>query len=193
MIIILNAPPGAGKDTIQRAIREMTNYTYPAEFKAPMFEIARSMLGADGYADFIRRYDDREKKEVGCHVCGGLSPREFMIWISETVMKPRFGDKVFALRAYEKYLELDSDETLIFSDGGFPDEVAALVEFGATVKLFRLHRDGYDFSGDSRNYINMPGLVGFRGYEEFDIQLTDGDVMSAVREITSKVGIELFE
>lgn len=193
MIIILNAPPGAGKDTIQRAILELTNDTHALEFKAPMFDIARSMLGDDGYSEFLQRYDNRSTKEVGCHVCGGLSPREFMIWISETVMKPRFGDKVFALRAYETYLSLDSGDMLVFSDGGFPDEVAALVEFGATVKLFRLHRDGYDFSGDSRNYIYLPELIGSRGYEEFDVNLIDGDVIGAVREIASKVGVELFE
>lgn len=149
--------------------------------------------GADGYSEFLQLYNNRNTKEVGCHVCGGLSPREFMIWISETVMKPRFGDKVFAIRAYETYLSLDSGDMLVFSDGGFPDEVAALVEFGATVKLFRLHRDGYDFSGDSRNYIYLPELIGSREYEEFDVKLIDGDIMSAVREIASKVGVKLFE
>lgn len=193
MIIILNAPPGAGKDTIQRMIREYADYIHPGEFKAPMFEIAKSMLGADGYSEFIRLYDNRETKERPCTVCGNLSPRDFMIWISETVMKPRFGNRVFALRAYENYLSLDHDEVMVFSDGGFPDEVQALVEFGATVKLFRLHREGYDFSGDSRRYIHLPALIGSRDYEEFDVELIDGDAMSAVREITEKVGIDIFE
>lgn len=193
MIIILNAPPGAGKDTIQKAILELTNNTYAAEFKAPMFEIAHAMLGDDGYAEFMRLYNNREAKEIPCTVCGSMSPRDFMIWISETVMKPRFGERVFALRAYETYLSLDSDDVLVFSDGGFPDEVQALVEFGATVKLFRLHREGYDFSGDSRRFIHLPALVGSRDYEEFDVNLVDGEVMSAVREITAKVGIDIFE
>lgn len=193
MIIILNAPPGAGKDTIQKAILELTNNTYAAEFKAPMFEIAHAMLGAEGYSEFMRRYNDRKTKEIPCTACGNMSPRDFMIWISETVMKPRFGERVFALRAYETYLGLDSDDVLVFSDGGFPDEVQALVEFGATAKLFRLHREGYDFSGDSRQFIHLPALVGSRDYEEFDVNLVDGEVMSAVREITAKVGIDIFE
>lgn len=193
MIIILNAPPGAGKDTIQRMIREHADNIQPGEFKAPMFDIARSMLGDDGYSEFLSLYNNRDTKEKPCTVCGNLSPRDFMIWISETVMKPRFGEKVFALRAYEKYLSLDYDEVMVFSDGGFPAEVQSLVEFGATVKLFRMHRDGYDFSGDSRQFIHLPALVGSRDYEEFDVNLIDGDAMSAVREITSKVGIEILE
>ena len=58
-IIILNAPPGAGKDTIGK----MISFYSPGEqcriisFKEPMFDIALAILGKENYQRFMLAYD----------------------------------------------------------------------------------------------------------------------------------------
>uniref|UniRef100_A0A6M5CER8 Uncharacterized protein n=1 Tax=Vibrio phage Vc1 TaxID=1480731 RepID=A0A6M5CER8_9CAUD len=50
-IILLNAPKGAGKDTIANAICERIDYPRKASFKAPMFQIALAI---------------RDKRSIAC-------------------------------------------------------------------------------------------------------------------------------
>lgn len=184
-IIILNAPPGAGKDTIGELIEKWAKkHVVHMSFKAQMFDIARAMLGARNYEAFIEAYNDRNRKERPLKFLNGKSPRQFMIWISEDVIKPQFGNGYFGKRFSDD--AKGCEYPIICTDGGFPDEVTALILRGHTVKLCRLHRDGYTFEGDSRNYIHLPvGWHGVNGYEERDYKLTDGEPMKTVLQIES--------
>ena len=94
-IIILNGPAGVGKDTIGNALAADYN-CIPTSFKRPMFEIAASILGVRAFSMFITAYDDRDQKEQPQSFLGGKTCREFMIWISETVVKPLFGNQCTA-------------------------------------------------------------------------------------------------
>lgn len=182
-IIILNAPPGAGKDTIANLIVENSwNHVAKISFKQPMFEIALAIMGKENYGYFIEHYEDREWKEKALSILNGKTPREFMIWISETVIKPEFGKRYFGERLAES--ANDSRFPIIVSDGGFTDEVIELIDNCHEVKLCRLHRNGYTFEGDSRNYIKLPKKYhGANGYSEHDYMLVDGDPMVTVRHI----------
>ncbi|EDJ1279848.1 hypothetical protein GE594_10320 [Salmonella enterica] len=151
-----------------------------------MFDISRAMLGARHYEVFIEAYNDRKRKEKPLECLNGKSPREFMIWISESVIKPQFGNDYFGKRFSDDAVRNGQIYPIICTDGGFPDEVIALIQRGHTVKLCRLHRDGYTFEGDSRNYIHLPvGWHGVNGYEERDYKLTDGVPMKTVLQIES--------
>lgn len=183
-IIVLNAPPGAGKDTIGK----MVSFYSPGEqcrlisFKQPMFEIALAILGKEKYNRFILAYDDREQKEKPHDFLNGMTCREFMIWISEDVIKPRFGNGYFGKRFAEEAER--SDIPVICTDGGFPDEIIELIRGGHEVKVCRLHRQGYTFQGDSRDYIRISSARdNASGYREYDYTLTDGDPMQTVRQI----------
>lgn len=182
-IIILNAPPGAGKDTIGKLIEEHSpKRVRMVSFKQPMFNIALAILGARRYGDFIMAYNDRDTKEKPLDFLMGMSPRQFMIWISEDVIKPKFGNDYFGKRFDETARE--SDWPIICTDGGFPDEVIALVESGHDVKLCRLHRRGFGFDGDSRNYIRLPMKMHRKDvYCEHDFYLTDNRPMGTVETI----------
>ena len=105
-----------------------------------------------------------------------------MIWISEDVIKPRFGNGYFGKRFAED-AEVN-DIPVICTDGGFPDEIIELIRGGHEVKLCRLHREGYTFEGDSRDYIRISSATNnVSGYCEYDYYLTDGDPMVTVKEI----------
>lgn len=188
-IIILNAPPGSGKDTIGREIYVQTGGQVKLlSFKAPMFEIARAMLGNKRYEMFLKAYEDRKRKESPQAFLNGKTPREFMIWISEDVIKPAFGSGYFGIRLGE--LAKDAGRDVVVTDGGFEREVVELIALGHEVKLCRLHRDGFTFAGDSRDYVSInPGWYGVNGYEESDYKLFDGEPLPTAQEIITKYNL----
>lgn len=187
-IVLLNAPKGAGKDTVANAICERLEYPRKASFKAPMFQIALAILGQSDYCRFLEAYDDRSQKEKAHDFLMGMTCREFMIWISEDVIKPKFGEKYFGKRLSD--LAKNSEHPVIVSDCGFEQEVIALIEGGHEVKLVRMHRDGFAFDEtDSRNYVYLPACYyGENGYDEIDTNLIDD-----LPEVTARDIVEMFD
>ena len=151
-IIILNAPPRAGKDTVAKEISDQ--YGIPVvSFKTPIFNIARGIIGERDFKEFMSVYNSDLKDTLRMSMLNGMTCREFMIWISEDVIKPKFGKKHFGFLMADLLSEFDDcgEGVAICSDGGFPDEVEALIDYGHNVKLVRMHREGFDFSKDSRD------------------------------------------
>ncbi|AEM24788.1 ATP-binding protein [Cronobacter phage ESP2949-1] len=194
-VIILNAPPRTGKDTLANRICELLKErgvrVHSLSFKLPMFQIAQAMLGAEDYVEFLAAYDDRERKEKPLPVLNGKSPREYMIWLSEEVMKPSFGVNYFGRRiagAISNITRLDG-QVVIMSDGGFPEEIDPLMARGHEVHVVRLSRPGYVFegSGDSRNYINQPGLSTLPNYNEHDVALVDDAIDDGAAAVINAV------
>ena len=183
-VIILNAPPGAGKDTIGSLIcKHAPQYVVKRSFKEPMFKIAKAMLGDYRFSLFMQAYDDREQKEKAQSFLNGKSPRQFMIWISEDVIKPQFGDQYFGTVMAEAVR--DSKVPVVITDGGFPDEVKPLVSAGIQVNICRLHRTGYTFDGDSRDYLNLDGY--HHRVVTRDYILVHGDPMHTVIQICEDI------
>lgn len=182
-IIVLNAPPHAGKDTIGGLVKDYSPVPLRLlSFKQPMFDIACAMLGPSNYRKFLAAYNDRSQKEKPHAFLNGMSCREFMIWISEDVIKPRFGNGYFG-KAFAQEAE-SSDIPVICTDGGFPDEIIELIRGGHEVKVCRLHRPGYTFEGDSRDYIRISDAKDHvSGYREYDYYLMDKNPMVTVEEI----------
>lgn len=174
-VIILNGPPGCGKDTIAEEMRDTLGF-HKCRFKEPMFTIA---LAASGISeeDWWSRYNDRSLKEEPWDRLGGLSCRKFLIKISEEWIKPMFGQNAFSKLAFSQV----KPGVSVFSDGGFPDEFSEMVsEFGRrNVKLVRLHREGYSFEGDSRDYLHGEIL----GVDVIDYIVREGEVGHAVSSI----------
>lgn len=171
-LIVLNAPPRAGKDTIARELQSEYMVS-TASFKAPMFNIVLAMLGQARYAEFMRIYNSDEKDSARPDFMAGMTCREFMIWVSEDVIKPKFGKRYFGeLMAEHLKVLFQTDESCICTDGGFPDEIEALIDAGIEVKLVRLHREGFDFSNDSRDYIHLSEEYASKpGVEQVDLHM----------------------
>lgn len=175
-IIILNGPPGCGKDAIAKRLVELMPTFAHHEVKHRLVELAVCMSGLtyDGW----QYLQQREFKEKPTPVLGGLSPRGFLIHISENVMKPLYGNRYFGDAAAAR-VAASSAKTIVFSDGGFAEEVAALSQVGY-VHLIHIHREGYTFSGDSRSYLdaNAPYLSTYLKVEQ-----TEGELDDAVHDI----------
>ena len=176
VVVILNAPPGAGKDTLAYDDEwgfevgdtllcdcgdKVNPYMCSIEsisFKYGMFEVLRPVLavgiGEDGADEFFDRYQDRDLKEQPWDKLSGMSPRQFMIFLSENFMKVAFGKEVFGKYTAQK-MEDSSSTFIIFSDGGFAEEIDEVVKaVGAeNVYIFQWSADGCSFDGDSRRYL----------------------------------------
>jgi hypothetical protein len=86
--------------------------------------------------------------------------RKVQISLSEDWAKIIFGKDIFGQLAIKRLWQCASN-VVCCSDSGFAEEAWPLVKsIGAqNVLLVRIHRDGCTFDGDSRTYIDLPGVT----------------------------------
>ncbi len=192
-IIIFNGPPKSGKDLfkdlLSNYISESTEYkstiTYTPNFKTKLVEFVLDYYGIS-IDEWKERYDNRELKETSWDKLDGLSQREALIDMSENKIKPALGKDFFgkcvrnSIKNSLYINELGYNIISLISDGGFKEELSPLIdEFGAeNIIVFRLHRDGCDYTGDSRGWIQDDW---FEGINIFDIK--SGEHQETLNEI----------
>lgn len=176
-IIVINAPPRSGKDEICKLlVKESPNVAHE-EVKELLFQIAVSSAGITRPlwdALYTREY--KEKPTPYLQINGvQCSPREWMIHCSETIVKPHFGKSAFGRAAVERLKNnYASDEIIIYSDGGFAEELAELSDYaygtGGEFFLARVHREGCDWGNDSRTWLSLADNGIFGHERDFENQ-----------------------
>ena len=204
VVLIMNAPPGSGKDTLAgdddwcQRVGDMLLVDYQFDkggpfscdvehvsFKSAMFDILPSILrvGLDPESvnEFYDRYYDRALKEQPWDKLGGLSPRQFLILLSEDFMKQVFGKDVFGkfsarLASYPVYGV--GGEVCVFSDGGFVEEVNEVVKaVGAeNVYVLQWEAEGCSFDNDSRRYLSSDEIIDGVRFVKLACNPKDGDI-----------------
>lgn len=185
LVIIFNGPPNSGKDYAAKVVTDKFEGAVHLEFKKALREVAHHMasLHTTGYVQWNLQdavdacneieYSERksDKDTIHRYAFGMRSWREFLIWISETVMKPILGQDIFG-RAAAKLVQATDARIIAFSDGGFQVEVDELLKLeGVTVVVLQLKREGYDWGNDSRGYVQTKYLIDTRtvhNSERFD-------------------------
>jgi len=161
-IIILNGPRDTGKDTAADYLVERHGYT-KLEMKGSLRKLAHQIadLTCVDPVTFCNALEfDRDLKDTKrVPEFGDRTWPEFIIWLSETVCKPIFGQDVFALAAVKAVRDSGADK-IVFSDGGFQAEADALYDaLVPEMLLIHVHREGRSFSSvrkDSRGYVKHP-------------------------------------
>lgn len=151
-ILLLNGPPSCGKDFAGKFILENFKEVTLDKFARVLKERTHALYGFPERAwDY---YED--SKEIPTEDFFGLTPRQAYILVSETYFKPQHGKDIFG-KILAKELDNCFKDLVVISDSGFPEEAQVLIEkYGAeNVILVRVHRDGCDFSNDSRNYLYL--------------------------------------
>lgn len=164
-IILLNGPPRSGKDTVGRMLVRMLAHNGEALAFAYKFATELKDMTHRLFATHTADPEAFESvKDRPSDKFMGLSPRKAYIAVSERLMKPMLGDEIFG-RLLADRLQTDwgfTQRPIYFpiTDSGFESEARVLVDrFGAgNVLLVRIHRPGTSFDGDSRSYINVPGV-----------------------------------
>lgn len=211
IVVNLNAPPGAGKDTICEALQTVFSgdkyFVVHMEFKELLFDVAVRTSGVTRKLwDAI--YDRIYKEQPSPYLLvngKNVSPRQWMIHCSENVMKPIFGEDVFG-KAFAKKLadlheamghelnEMEKELVIVISDGGFLDESLPVVDYVQAdnyflIRLHRLKDDGteYDFAGDSRRYLYAKEFPHGSIPHETDILNVEGEVLGTAQKIVDFV------
>lgn len=181
--VILNGPPGVGKDTIAGLI--VKHGFAQMAFKDYIYPPIKEYCGLNDVelAEFRRRAADRELKDK-VWALTDETPRRMIIHVSENIIKPQHGDSYFGVCAMED-AALKGNRMVVFSDGGFESEWPPLLEYFDLVVVFRLYRDGFTFEGDSRDYLTKPEVM-------YDLQLSEGYPGVAAAQIMNYLITDLF-
>lgn len=148
-VILLNGPPGSGKDTAADFIVGRFG-ARKLEFKNALHHLVCEHFGLD-YGAWMRDYDNRALKEMPRADLGDRTPRQAMIHVSEEIVKPRHGNGYFALRTLDR---MHHKAIHVISDCGFGSEVETMAAAFHDVLVIKLVRTGCSFDGDSRNYVD---------------------------------------
>lgn len=153
-VIILNGPPGSGKDTIADFIAAEFNAEH-LRFKTKLYAIT-ALINNINLDTFMRYASDKDTKD-SVKLARGLTTRQLLIETSENVIKPYYGKDYFGNDVGDSILK--SDKSLfILSDGGFPEELTSMIKTGklnrSDVVIVKLYRNGCNFDNDSRTYFN---------------------------------------
>jgi len=158
-IVIFNGPPRSGKDTLSRLLVEHmdSRITAPVLEESLSMPMRHAMFGLLGLTYSDELYETLKPTIVpGLRVTG----RQLMIDISESFLKPCYGQSVMARLLFDRIHEFPG--LVLVRDGGFQIEVDTLSEFiGAeNVYVVRVSRDGCDFSNDSREDVYHRNSIG---------------------------------
>lgn len=139
-----------------RELKETPNIVFST--RIPEVSLRRFLTMIDvNYLDFMvsrSRKANWEGNGIGQRSCrANLSCREAMIYISEFIVKPAFGKNYFGEARCKAVVESQA-ELIMDGSCGFVDELDAIKShYPDDILLIRVHREGYSFKGDSRDYI----------------------------------------
>lgn len=169
-IVLFNAPKNVGKDMICDFLVGEFENSEKFEFKKHLVRLCKIIYSISD--DDWDKYSSREYKEV--KMFNGKSIRDILIEVSEEVIKPKYGRDYFGILT-GKDIENSGSEYFFGSDCGFYEEVEAAAMDVVTSQvplLFRIFKDGHDFSGDSRGYIDKEKASKF--FKVVDIENVHG-------------------
>lgn len=161
--IFLNGPARSGKDYAAEYLSSKFENVITLKFATALYESVPRMFGLSDsvWADMYEN-----EKEVPSPALQGMSPRQAMIWLSEDVMKPHFGQDFFgqamitSVNTLVKEGMADESTVFVASDSGFLVEAVPVMDHFGIDRCMRIEllREGCSFQGDSRSYWHHPGL-----------------------------------
>lgn len=171
-VVFLNGPPHCGKDS---AAERVGINCYLLKMAAPLKRACAGLLGET--VEWVEKNKDRPDPRLN-----GDTPRNFLIRLSEDVIKPAYGDQFFGKVMVGEIDKIEASsvaghfDMAVITDSGFFDEAIPVVTaYGITNCLqVQINREGKNFSGDSRSYWKMSGLQQVQLYNDGNIdQLGD--------------------
>lgn len=158
-LILFNGPRHSGKDTAALFCESKFN-AFHFKMSGPIKAAIKAAFSlSDEEVDHLETI-----KTEPSFLLYGLSYVQVQISFSEEWAKKVFGPFIFgnlASRAVRTNLKADPDQKLyVCSDSGFALEAMPVLDIigKENALLVRIKRDGKTFAGDSRSYIELPGV-----------------------------------
>ena len=178
-LILFNGPPRSGKDLAC----EYLYSEYPEAYWFRMSQpLKQAVLAIFGWGPSMESTLERIK-DTPTEALLGLSYRQWQIFLSEEVLKPKFGKDVFGNLAVRR-IASSYAQLLLCSDAGFSDEIEPIAKLikPENILLMQLHRHGCSFANDSRNYIDIPGATKVTLHNDGDPATYKHLVLTVVKE-----------
>jgi len=198
VVILLNGPPRSGKDTVALYLEKQYNFEHLqikeilVQTTVKLFDISREL--------WDEKYETHKEIKLdylaifrGGPFSGELhkfSPREALIYVSEHIIKPVYGEGIYGKVIANKVGKSKDEKSFVISDAGFDKEVSEIVKKVGekNVYVIKLSRKGYTYANDSRNYLTKEsGVISkntFYIYNDlslYDLYLNVGRVMEAIK------------
>lgn len=157
-IILMNAPPRAGKSTAAKMLASGHENRTVIGFSFHLKKMTHGIyLGRAGWDMDPDAFDGCKSEPQ--EILGGMSWRQVYIHYSENVIKPLHGKEWFG-EMFVRAAYASGADIVAVPDSGFVQEAERTVrEFGPeNVRLVRIYKDGCTFAGDSRSYISLKHL-----------------------------------
>ena len=209
-VVVFNGPPRSAKDTAANHLVGLINsqdgnlVAHKRNFKDQLVSIAAKILGISA-EEFLTDYDCKTPDHVWwCKDLASLSTtasmaamgekkvysqREWLIHVSESVIKPSFGDQAFG----RMFVNSLPEEGIVFcGDSGFASELQPVIDHVGVenVLVVRIQREGCTFEGDSRSYLD-PNM--FEQDVKFIQILNNGTEDEFKSEVEKEVGVWMNE
>jgi hypothetical protein len=112
-----------------------------------------------------------------------------LIWYSEEMMKPKFGDDVFGQLLVRDMAIPTPAYLTVISDSRFAVEAAPIIrQYGANnCHVFQLFRDRFTFNGDSGSYFDAadlaPGVTFWSVENQYELSMYRRQILIRVNKI----------
>ena len=163
-VIVLNGPPRCGKSTALSMLPTILNSstagmnTKAIELvSAPTLKLGvHKLLGLEGGIDAYEGVKDQPHKAFH-----GKTPREVYIKVFTEFLRPVLGEGIMGelwMQEFMKYKDSPSilnAKYILVSGLGCHAELVPLIKYfmGINIMILRIHREGYNFDNDCREYI----------------------------------------
>lgn len=151
--IFLNGPAGCGKDTLGELLMIQAVRTGHGAMLAKLAQPLREI----GFA-LVPGFNDKSygKFKQHTHAPFGITGRQIMIDASEKFLKQVYGPDIMSQLLLAHNAHVHHSVVHIVTDSGFQSEIDYFQREGHDVVLANIHRPGYDFTGDSREWVRSP-------------------------------------
>ena len=190
-VILFNGPPKSGKDfgvkLMTHALRENCHHFKLAQ---PLREIISIItVGPDDKLDAIK-----DANMVLANRAYHFTVRDVMIHVGERGFKDLFGRDIWGQILLQKMAEsgaLKDYKPILISDLGFPEELTPIIDRfdPKNCAIFHIHRPGYDFSKDSRDWVYHPDISTYDIHNRSTLVAYRNELMEAGNHFFDSIGL----